>query len=180
MRCYCALGLSRKGETAAAWGQPSLPASRGPAPKGAGSPVGTWRSCYAPLLGRWVQQTREKKPSPLPPGSTTTWRRTPRGGRPLPGIQPNLDSASSAAKTPKPRSLAVHLSRLPALGPRTLPSFWRGSPWLPLRKAPGGPRDLRPNRPGPHSLPVDLRNKPTIKILATFCLESPGLTRVPE
>lgn len=45
-----------------------------------------------------------------------------------------------------------------------------------------GSRELPPNQPGLQSCPVGLshRNKSTIKIFATLCLESLGLTRVPR
>lgn len=86
--------------------------------EGRGEPSGDVAVLLHLLLGRSVQQTREKKPSSQPPGFAITWRRTPRGGRPLPGIQPNRDSSSSAAKIPKPCKLAARLSRLPPLAPR--------------------------------------------------------------
>lgn len=98
------------------------------------------------LFGRWVQQTREEKPSSLPPGSAITWRRTPRGGRPLPGIQPNLDSASLAAKIPKPCKLAAHLSRFPPLAPRPpLRDFGVADAKPCAWKARGGSGELWPN-----------------------------------
>lgn len=114
-------------------------------------------------------------PAPQEPGGER-----PEAAGPSLGFNPTWIQPLRPQKLPSPAASPCTSRGFQRWGPRTLPSFWRGSPWLPLRKARGGPRDLRPNRPGPHSLPVDLRNKPTIKILATFCLGSPGLTRVPE
>ena len=160
---------------------PGLPP--GPAPKGAGSPVGTWLCPYASCLG--TRSRRRERINPLPLGCTITVQQKRRDGRPLPGTQPNPDSASSAAQTPKPWGPAVHPARLAARAPG--PHFRAvrvagASPALRLGKALEGPRELQSNRPGLRSLPVGLsqRNKSTVKILATLCPESLGLTRVPR
>lgn len=86
-------------------------------PEGRGKPSGDVAVLLLAVLGRWVLQTSEKNPSSLPPGSAITWRRTPKGGQLLPGIQPNLDSASLDAKIPKPCRLSTHFPRLPPLDP---------------------------------------------------------------
>lgn len=121
----------------------------GPAPKGASSRMGTWRSHYTPCSGGGCQDARVK--------ALISFAR--RVCQSLPGTQPNLASLLWPLKFPTPANSGCTPRGCGHRCPRPLPSAGRSGcqPRASLRDSVRGPGELRPNPPGLHSCPVACR-----------------------